>query len=172
MLKDALLNSLVKEMLIVKRLSTKISPEFAEFRPKEGVRSNIELCRYLCTADTSILGFWLKTDDRDFKTYFTALSASTHHLTLAEIPAAMDTQIELAKTLFASIKEEDLSTMQVHLPWDPSNSFNLMQGIIDTGIKWMTAYKLQLFLNIKMNSTEVLNTGDAWRKTEIEALAS
>jgi len=169
MLKEVLLNSLIKELLIVKRLSTKIAEEHSNYRVKEGVRSNLELCQYLSTAGTSILGFWMKSDDRDYKTYFAELSSYSNRLTIAEIPAAMDAQVELAKQLFSQFSEEELWSKQVGLPWDPSNQFTLAQGILDIGIKWMTAYKLQLFLSIKMNSKEVLNTGDAWRKTEIEA---
>jgi hypothetical protein len=74
--------------------------------------------------------------------------------------------MKLVEQLFENISEEDLVTKEVDYPW--GEKALLGQAIIETNIKWLTAYKLQLFSYIKQNSDEKLVTPDAWRRTEIE----
>ena len=39
---------------------------------------------------------------------------------------------------------------------------SLGEGIIATSVKWLSAYKLQLFLFIKLTGDQTLTTADAW----------
>jgi hypothetical protein len=164
--KQFLLNSILKEMKIIRRLSTKITSNNIDFRKKEGMRSNLELLQYLSQCGTGIILYWYRTDGSDFRTFYGALNEKTKSITLENFPAAMDDQIELITKLFDKITEEDLLRKEVDFP--SGEKAMLAEGIIETSIKWLTAYKMQLFLALKLSTDEKLGTPDLWRKTEIE----
>jgi hypothetical protein len=166
MYKQFLLNSIIKEMKIVRRLSTKIPKDQLDFRKKEGMRSTLELLQYLSSCGTGMLLYWYKTDDSDFRTFYGTLNEKSKTITYDNFVAAMDAQIELITILFDNITEEDLLNKQVDLPG--GEKVCLAEGILETNIKWITAYKMQLFLALKLTTEEKLATGDLWRKTEIE----
>jgi hypothetical protein len=79
----------------------------------------------------------------------------------------MDEQISTIKDLFNQISEEDLFYKEITYPWGGKAS--LGEGIIATSIKWLSAYKLQLFLFIKLSGDQKLTTADAWVLTELES---
>ena len=166
MYKQFLLNSIIKEMKIVRRLATKIPTDKYDFRKKEGMRSTTELLQYLSSCGTGMLLYWNRTDNSDFRTFYGALNEKSKSITPENFAAAMDAQIELVKKIFDNISENDLLTKEVELPG--GEKAVLAEGIIETNIKWLTAYKMQLFLALKLTSEEKLTTGDLWRKTEIE----
>ena len=68
--KQHLLNNIEKEINICRRLYTKIPPAQMDFRPKEGLRSILELLQYLGIIGSVMPGYWLKKDDTDFNTFF------------------------------------------------------------------------------------------------------
>ncbi|MGZ4048592.1 MAG: hypothetical protein ACXVPU_15580 [Bacteroidia bacterium] len=166
MYKQILLNSIIKEMKIIRRLSTKIPADKLDFRKKEGMRSTLELLQYLSSCGTGTILYWYRTDGSDFKTFYAALNEKAKTVTLDNFATIMDSQIELITKLFDKITEEDLVTKEIDFPGGDKGI--LAQGIIETNIKWLTAYKMQLFLALKLTVEENLVTGDLWRKTEIE----
>ena len=166
MYKQFLLNSIIKEMKIIRRLSTKIPADKFDFRPKEGIRSTSELLQYLSSCGTGMLQFWYRKDNSDFKTFFAALAAKHTTITQENFIAEMDSQIALVTNLFNNITEEDLFNKEVEYPW--GEKALLGEAIIETSIKWLTGYKMQLFLKLKLSSEEKLATPDLWRKTELE----
>jgi hypothetical protein len=168
MQKQVLLNSIVKEMKIVRRLSTKIPAEQSDFRPKENVRSTSELLQYLSNCGTGMIKYWYRKNDTDFRTFYTALNETGKTITVDNFAAAMDAQIELVNKLFEEITEDDLVNKIVDYPW--GEKAPLGEAILETCIKWMTGYKMQLFLKLKLSTDEKLTTPDLWRKTELESI--
>ncbi|MCC7159475.1 MAG: hypothetical protein IT281_08055 [Ignavibacteria bacterium] len=55
--------------------------------------------------------------------------------------------------------DEDLLSKTVLIPW--REKMPLGQAIIETSLKWLTGYKMQLYLYLRMNKLEV-DTGDCW----------
>jgi hypothetical protein len=166
MYKDLLLKSIIKEMKIVRRLATKIPADQHDFRKKEGMRSTLELCQYLSGCGTGMIRYWYRTDGSDFRTFISSINAPAKELTIQDFPKAMDAQIELVTKLFENITDHDLLNKEVDLPW--GEKVMLAEGIMETSIKWLTGYKMQLFLALKLSSGETLATPDLWRKTELE----
>jgi len=166
MYKQFLLNSIIKEMKIIRRLSTKIPADKIDFRPKENIRSTSELLQYLSSCGTGMLRFWYRKDNSDLKTFFEPIIAHRQTVTQENFVAEMDSQIELVTRLFDQITDQDLLTKEVDYPW--GEKALLGEAIIETSIKWLTAYKMQLFLKLKLSSEEKLATPDLWRKTELE----
>ena len=167
MFKQYLLNSIIKEMKICRRLATKIPAGKMNFKSKEDTRSIEELLHYLSYIGTGIIRSWYRTDGSDLKTFFAGLRAESVITTPEQFIAAMDQQIELVTKLFDSITEADLSSKMVAYPW--GETAPLGEALIETTIKWMTAYKLQLFSLLKHSTDQKLGTPDAWRLTEVTA---
>lgn len=165
MYKQHLLNNILKEINICRRLSTKIPANQFNFRPKEGVRSMMELLQYLGVAGSVMPGYWLKKDDTDFNTYFGSASAKVKTMSADQFLPIMDEQISMVKALFDQISEDDLVNMEVAYPWGGKAA--LGEAIMSTSVKWLSAYKLQLFLFIKLCDDQKLTTADAWVLTEL-----
>ena len=168
--KETLLKSITKEMKIIRRLSTKIPTDQINFRPKEGMRSSLELLQYLGFCGTAMILYWYKNEDSDFRTFFGGLRTHGQNITHENFISTMDAQITLVNQLFEKITEEDLLTKEVDFP--SGEKAMLGEGIIETSIKWLTAYKMQLFVNLKLSSEETLTTPDLWRKTDLDIPAN
>jgi hypothetical protein len=78
----------------------------------------------------------------------------------SEFPAAMDRQKRDIEYFFASTSEETLATQQA--PVMPSGMLPLGAAILGGPFKWLTAYKLQLFLYAKATGARDIGTANAW----------
>lgn len=163
MLKEILQESIIKELRLIKRLSSKISAGTEDFRPKENVRSIIELLQYLSGCGTGMIQFGL-SGETEARPFLLKLRENAPKVTLENAPSIFDAQIDLVNKLFDSITEEDLLTKTVTYPWGTTDSFGKV--ILETSIKWLTGYKMQLFIYLKQVSHEALSTPDLWRKME------
>ena len=103
--KETLLKSITKEMKIIRRLSTKIPTDQINFRPKEGMRSSLELLQYLGFCGTAMILYWYKNEDSDFRTFFGGLRTHGQNITHENFISTMDAQITLVNQLFEKITE-------------------------------------------------------------------
>lgn len=165
MYKQHLLNNIEKEINICRRLYTKILPDQMDFRPKKGVRSTLELLQYLSVIIEAMPKYWLEKHDMDFNTFYSSTMNASKEIPHEEFLNAMEKQMDRIKDLFNQINEEDLLQKEIEYPW--GGKAPLGEAIIATSIKWAAAYKLQLFLFIKLSQDTALSTGDAWMITEI-----
>ncbi len=152
-------------MKIIRRLATMVPPDKLEFKMKDGTRTIGELLHYLSYIGTGTISYWYRTDGTDFRTFFTQLKTITPAYNRDEFGSIMDEQINLVNTLFAKITDDDLHAKIVDYPWGATAP--LGEAIIETNIKWLTGYKLQLFTLIKQVSDQKMGTPDAWRHTEV-----
>ena len=166
MYKQHLLNSIEKEIHICRRLYTKIPADQMNFRPGQGVRSTLELLQYLSIAGTLMPTYWLKESDTDFTAFYVANTTASKSMPAEQFLTVMDEQLVKLKDLFNQITEEDLIQKEITYRWSGAKAA-LGEGIIATSIKWLAAYKLQLFLFIKLSGDQSLATADAWALTEI-----
>ncbi len=164
MYKQQLLNNIEKEINICRRLYTKIDPEQMNFRPKEGLRSILELMQYLSVIVSAMPAYWLKKDDSDFNSFYTSLMHTSKEMQPEAFLNMMEKQWLNIKELFEQITEEDLLQKEITYPW--GGNAPLGEGIISTSIKWTAAYKLQLFLLIKLSHDINIGTADAWMLTD------
>ena len=79
---------------------------------------------------------------------------------------AMDEQLITVKNLFSQVSEDDLFNKEITYPWSGVKAA-LGEAIIATSIKWLAAYKLQLFLFNKLCGDKQLATADAWMLTDL-----
>ena len=165
MYKQQLLNNIEKEINICRRLYTKIQPAQINFRPKEGVRSTLELLQYLCVIVDAMPVYWLKEDGTDFNTFYTSRINAGKEIPYEGFLTMMEKQLTATKDLFEEITEEDLLQKEIAYPW--GGTAPLGEAIIATSIKWAAAYKLQLFLFIKLSQDTDMGTADAWMLTDL-----
>jgi hypothetical protein len=160
MYKKHLLNNIEKEINVCCRLYIKVPRDQMHFRPKEGVRTILELLQYLSFIGSLMPGYWLNKDVPDFTTFFEAQTLAAKTLSHEQFLPAMDAQMATIKDLFSEISEEDLLHREITYPWGGEAAMG--EAIIATSVKWLSAYKLQLFLFIKLCGDEQLTTADAW----------
>lgn len=153
-------------MKICKRLYTKIPHDKMEFRPKDDMRSIHELLQYLCIVGTALPDYWLNESGTDFFAVFDKKAAVAKQMPHEQFLAVMDDQIKLTYKLFDQINEDDLISKEVIYPWGGKAPFG--EAIISTSVKFLTGYKLQLFLLIRMCTDQKLKTPDAWFITELD----
>ncbi|RMH70256.1 MAG: DinB family protein [Gemmatimonadetes bacterium] len=161
MMKDHILAAIEHEIRVCKHLYTKFSAEHWDYRPMEGMRSTLELLRYLAGCSISMVhaltqGYKDETGEYVFR----------HYTYLEEMPAdqfiaEMDKQWAGIQQFFATLTDSDLTTKQVKIPWE-KEPVPLGQGLIDCGVKFLTAYRMQLFLYAKLAVDPELNTANCW----------
>lgn len=166
MYKQDLLNTIVDEMKICKRLYTKIPPDTMDFRPKDNMRSIHELLQYLSIVGTALPDYWLNRNGTDFFASFNEKAAASKQISHEQFLSAMNNEIELTYKLFDQITEDDLLSKEVIYPWGGKALFG--EALIATSVKFLTGYKLQLFLMIRMSTDQKLGTPDAWFLTELD----
>ncbi len=166
MYKQDLQNTLVDEMKICRRLYTKIPVDKMDFRPKADMRSIHELLQYLCIVGNALPDYWLNGNGTDFFASFNEKAAASKQMPHEQFLSAMDKQIELTYKLFDRITEDDLLNKEVIYPWGGKALFG--EALIATSVKFLTGYKLQLFLLVRMCTDIKLGTPDAWFLTELD----
>ena len=167
MLKEILHKNIVKDLKVIRRLTTLITPYTIDYRPDDHLRSIQEVLQYLSSCSTNIIRFWYSKNQSDPRGFLTQLRKKDPIVTLENAISIFDAQIVLVDELFANITEDDIQNKEVVYPWGGKGT--LGEGIIETSIKWLAAYKMQLFITIKIASGKDLKTPDLWHKTEIEA---
>jgi len=166
MYKQHLLSNIEKEINVCRRLSTKIPPDQMNFTPGEGVRTTLELLQYLTIAATLMPVYWLQENDTDFGAFYGAKVAASKTMAHEQFLTVMEEQLIIIKNLFNQVSEDDLLHKEITYPWSGVKA-PLGEAIIATSIKWLAAYKLQLFLFIKLCGDKQLSTADAWMLTDL-----
>ncbi|MCK6438743.1 MAG: DinB family protein [Planctomycetes bacterium] len=161
--KDDLLNSMIHECNVIKHLAAKVPSGRLDWRPTPGQRSILETLRYLsfCAAGAVhmlIEGNW---------DWYQKAGAASKTLPFDSIERAMDDQIAELRKLFESIPHKDFVEKQVTLP--DGSVVSLGRGILDSAHKWLTGYKMQLFLFEKEAGNDKIGTWNCWRgKDKVE----
>jgi hypothetical protein len=153
--KQQLIDSFVHDCNVIKHLATKVTPELLDYRPHAGMRTTLELLQYLSHVATgSLRGIVLEVWDWEKR------QSEASKVNLQNFAQAMDAQIEEIRSILSDADEKDLQTKVVHFPWGGSTVVGI--GLIDSGLKFLTSYKLQLFLYLRMNGIAV-STPNVWR---------
>jgi hypothetical protein len=77
----------------------------------------------------------------------------------AEFPAAMDRQKREIEAFFESVSDQTLGTQEAQVPG--GGTLPLGAAIMSGPLKWLTAYKMQLFLYAKATGADI-GTVNAW----------
>lgn len=157
MYKDHLLQNIEREIVLLKQLASSIEEKDLDFRPAEKVRSTYELMQYLSSIG-SVMMHWFTVGMTP--EYREQVAAKRKTLTLANFSQQLDEQLKMIKDYFAGISEEDLLKKTVEMPY--KEMMPLGSAIMNGPVKWLATYRMQLFVNLKLNGKSHLVTKDAW----------
>lgn len=160
--KDQLGASMLHECKVALHLFGKLSPDAYDYRPSPRQRTTTELLRYL--AICGIAGTRCMAD-ADWK-LFAEYRARTNEMRPEEFPAMMERQKGELDAFFRSVTEEMLEMQDAPLPGGGMQP--LGAAILNGPLKWLAAYKLQLFLYAKASGAEI-GTANAWNGIDWKA---
>ncbi len=158
MYKQHLLFNLEREIILLKQLAVFIEEKDLDYRPNEKVRSTYELMQYLSGIGSIMMRRFVKNDITPEEREKIMAYRST--LTLGNFQERLDEQWEQIKMYMGEITDEELLTKEIELPW--KEKMVVGAAIINAPIKWLAAYRMELFLYLKMNGKSAIGTKDAW----------
>ncbi|HLP12940.1 MAG TPA: hypothetical protein VK177_13480 [Flavobacteriales bacterium] len=158
MYKQHLLTNLEREITLLKRLAALIEEKDLDYRPGEKLRSTHELMIYLSyIGELSI--YWMLNKDMT-PDERKAMRESNMHVTLADFPARIDAQWQRMQDLLKNVTDEQLLTQESEMPW--KEKMPLGSALLNSAVKFLTTYRMQLFINLKLNGRPELGTKEAW----------
>lgn len=158
MLKQHLLQNLQREIFLIKQLAQFIDEKDLDFRPAEKMRSTLELMQYLSGIGATMMRWFVKNDLTPDE--WVKIRAHRKTVTLENFKEHLDQQMEDILMYMNMVSEDDLHKMEVELP--SKEKMILGTAIINAPIKWLAAYRYQLFTYLKMNGKSDLSTKEAW----------
>ena len=151
--KQQYIESLVREVEIIKHLYEKVDSNKLDFRPTEKQRSTLELLQYL----GRVLIVSIKGNISGDQNVYMELAKAPNDVTFENFISKMDEQANFVKETVGALSEEDLS--KEHTIW--GNTASLAVHLLGV-LKTITAYKMQLFLYIKESGNHAIGTSNVW----------
>ncbi len=151
--KEQYVESFVKELEIIKHLAEKVTPAMLDYRPTPKQRSTMELMQYLGHISNTALKAFIDPVKNDYM----ALAKAGESVTFENFISTIDGQINVVRTEVMALDEETLKAETSLFGMNAPLSFHLLSVL-----KWVTAYKMQLFLYIKANGIENIGTSNVW----------
>lgn len=153
--KQNFIDSVLNDIRIIKHLAEKLPAESIDFRPTPTQRTVGELLQYLsyvaATTSQAIL-------EGDMSIYGPA-SEQAKSVTIENFSSAMDKEVEKFKAVMERFSEEDLQgEINMYGQGEKTRAAYLVDGVL----KWYAAYKLQLFMYLKLLGNEKIGTMNLW----------
>ena len=155
--KAHLLDSMLHECTVAQHLFSKLPAGSFDYRPTAGQRSTGELLQYLSVIGIAGATCMVAHDWKQFGPF----SARAKELAPQDFLEAMDRQKAELIGLFKTLTDERLATQEAPLP--AGGTQPLAVALMNGPLKWLTAYKLQLFLYAKSSGAHEIGTSNAWR---------
>ena len=154
--KAEFLDSCTQEIRVIKHLATKVPRGGLSYRPTPAQRTTTQLLQYLSTAAivparAMVTGAW---DD------FEAVEKAEAALDVEDFAAAMDAQERDLRALIGPIPDADFASKDATLPWGVSQK--LGAALVNTVLKSLVAYRMQLFLYAKAAGNHDLGPANCW----------
>lgn len=154
--RDEVKESVSEEIRLARHLATKIDPTRLDWRPSPEQRSTVELLRYLALCGIAPATAILEGDWGLVKGF-----QDRHaQLGLDGFDRAMADQERALHELIDSISDDDWSNREGKLPWGSAPS--LAEAFFQTTVRFLVAYRMQLFLYAKASGDPSLGTSNAW----------
>ncbi len=154
--KNDILESLLDEVRIVRHLTTKVPADGWTYRPTDGQRNLLEVARY---AAFCAIGGTMAAIDGNWEGY-SKWCDSTLEATPDQIPGALDRQEEALKDVIGNLSDEDFINKKMKHPL--GHELVVGRALLELPLKWMVAYRMQLFLYIKAAGNTEIGTANCW----------
>ncbi len=154
--RDQLTDAMLRECDICLHLFGRLAPGALDYRPSPGQRSTLELLRYLAACG---IGGLRSMSEGNWKRFAEA-TARVAEMPAERFPEEMARQKAEIAEVMAGLSEDALRTRGATVP--PGVAMPLGAAIVNGPVKWLTGYKLQLFLYAKASGASGLGTANAW----------
>lgn len=151
--KEQYLKSVMKEIDIIKHLAEKVTPVMLAYRPTSKQRSTLELMQYLGHVTHTSVSAYIAGDQN----LYMELAKNAEGVTAENFGAKMDEQAAFVQEKVSALTEEDMKRESTIWGTTAPLSMQLL-GVL----KNLVAYKMQLFLYIKVNGNEGIGTSNLW----------
>jgi hypothetical protein len=156
MTKDEFLDSCAHETRVIRHLAGKVLPGGLDWKPTPNQRTTLELLRYLTTcaivpARAMVAGSWEGAEEAEH---------ASDALPAEAVPAALDRQMADLHALLAPLSPADFLEREAELPW--GQRVKLGRALVDTALKTLVAYRMQLFLYAKGMGNHALGPSNCW----------
>ena len=151
--KEQFVQSLVREINIIKHLYTKIDPSKLDYRPTPGQRSTLELLQYLGRSTT----IGIKGNIAGDQNVYIELSKQPNPVTFENFVSMMDEQEKFVKETIPALTDEQLGKESTIFGGSNTLAMHLL-GVLKSAV----AYKMQLFLYIKESGNPNIGTSNLW----------
>ena len=155
--KEELIESMLHEIRVIQYLAAKVPAGGYDWRPSPGQRSVLELLQYLTRAGTGTL-LALINGNRD---HFAALFERSESTTPLNFADHMDAQAAEIRSAIEGVSQERLTNERAAPPWGEPKS-SLAAAIMNSSVKFLAAYRMQLFLYLKQMGLSELGTRQNW----------
>lgn len=159
---EQFVQSLVREIEIIKHLYTKIDPAKLDYRPTPGQRSTLELLQYLGRSITTAVKGNMAGDQN----VYMELAKAPNPVTFENFPAMMDEQAKFVKETIPLLTDEQLEKESTVFGSTNTLAMHLL-GVLKSAV----AYKMQLFLYIKASGNPHIGTSNLWAGMDARASA-
>ena len=153
--RDELLEETLRECDVCIHLYGKIPAGAQDYRPTPGQRSTLELLRYLAVCGVAAAQSIAAGTFSGNPTW-----KRSAEMTFEEFPAAMEQEKAEIAAIFAGLIDEDLATKTGQ--YVTGESFTLGRLWMKSVLKWLTAYRMQLFLYAKASGAHEIGTINNW----------
>jgi hypothetical protein len=160
--KEQFVESILKEIKILKHLFTKIKPGTLDYRPTEKQRSILELLQYLGHGPAMLVAGIKNGGVGDFKAGMEAASADAAE----NFPKRMDELAALVQSVVTPMTDADFST-EIDL-FGRGQAQTKAAWLFELILKNLVGYKMQLFLYIKATGNFDIGTADVWRGEDMK----
>jgi hypothetical protein len=155
--KDELKQAIAEEIRLARHLSSKLSDVDESYTPSPNMRTLRDLLGYLSVCALAPADALVKDDWSVVPTW----QARAKGVGKQGFDAAMARQGEEVAALIDAIPDKDYASRQVRLPW--GESVRLDKGLYLCSVRFLVAYRMQLFLYLKQAGHDELGTANAWR---------
>jgi hypothetical protein len=165
--KDIIVDSMIKDLTVCQHLYEKIPADSMDKRPREGMRSTKELLSYLAyigsgSVETYINGGWANEENI---ARMKEIRENANKINHDDFVALLDEEKKKISSALAKLTDQDLLTIETTQPW--GQKVNLGEALLNNSLKYLAAYRLQLFLYAKMWGAEI-STANAWRGVDVK----
>ncbi|HEV7424326.1 MAG TPA: hypothetical protein VGO21_04005 [Candidatus Paceibacterota bacterium] len=160
--KEQYIESLVREIEIIKHLAGKVDPTKLDYRPTEKQRSTLELMQYMGQMVTTGITAYIAGNQN----MHMELSKNKDSITFENFISKMDEQAKFVKETVGALTEADMTKESTIFGSTRPLAMHLLQALKST-----TAYKMQLFLYIKASGNDSISTSNLWGGMDMPAKA-
>ena len=163
-IKDTILNNVLHDLTVCQHLATKIDKKNANWRPADNMRTTEELMQYISfIGGATIMHFLNPPSDRSqaMNGFSQASQWASANTNIENFSKVVEQAKGYIQSLMENVTDDQLMTKMTYAPWNPKADMTLEQAFIGSTIKFLAAYRHQLFLYAKMQGANI-NTMNNW----------